>query len=60
MKREFCRQIFEKYSDIKFLESCLVGAESFHVDSWMDGWMDGWTGGHDKANSRLLQFCRFV
>jgi hypothetical protein len=41
MKPEFCRQIFEKYSDIKFLESCLVGAESFHVDSQMDGWMDG-------------------
>ena len=32
MKLEFSRHIFEKYSNITFLEDPLVGAELFHAD----------------------------
>ena len=34
MKLEISWQIFEKYSDIKFLISLPVGAELFHMDRW--------------------------
>jgi hypothetical protein len=36
MKLEFSQQIFKKYSNIKFHEICLVGAELFHVDGQTD------------------------
>ena len=50
MKLEFSRQIFEKYSGIKFHGTPSIGnAELFHVD--------GRTDTHDEANSRLSQFC---
>jgi hypothetical protein len=32
LKREFSRQIFEKYSNINFMNIRLVGTEFFHVD----------------------------
>jgi len=43
MKLEFSRQIFEKYSDIKFNENLSIGSRR--------------TNGHDEANSRFSQFC---
>ena len=49
MKREFSRQIFEKYSNIKFHESSFGEAELFHADRQTDR--------HDAANCRLSQFC---
>jgi hypothetical protein len=44
MKLEFTGQIFEKYSNVKFHEILLVGAELLHAD--------GQTDGHDEVNSR--------
>jgi hypothetical protein len=32
MKVKFSQQIFEKYSNVKFLENCPVEAKLFHVD----------------------------
>jgi hypothetical protein len=37
MKLEFCKQIFKKYSNIKFHEIRPVGVEMFHVDRQTDG-----------------------
>ena len=48
-KLAFSGQFFEKYSNIKFHEIHIVGAELFHVE--------GRTDGHDEANSRFSQFC---
>jgi len=45
---EFSREIFEKYSNIKFHEFP-VGAESFRADT-RTGWVD-------EANCRSSQFC---
>ena len=36
MKTEFSRQIFEKYSNIKFRENSSVGAQLFHADGQAD------------------------
>ena len=36
MKRELSQQIFETYSNIKFNENPLVGAELFHADGRTD------------------------
>ena len=44
-KLKLTRQIFERYSNIKFHESPSVGAELFHVNT------------HDEANRRFSQFC---
>ena len=52
MKLEFCLQIFEKSSNIKFHEIYSVGAELLHVD--------GQTDKHDETNSRFSQFCHFI
>jgi hypothetical protein len=49
MKHEFSRQIFKKYSNIKFHENPSSGAELFHAG--------GQTDGHDEANSRSSSFC---
>jgi hypothetical protein len=45
---EFCRRVFEKYINIKFLNIRLVGAEKFHVDEETDR--------HDEAKGRFSQF----
>jgi hypothetical protein len=45
MKREFSRQIFEKYIS-NFLKICPVGAELFHADR------------HDEGKSRFSQILR--
>jgi hypothetical protein len=36
-----------------FMKIRSVGAEFFHVDTWMDRQTDG----HDEANSRFSQYC---
>jgi len=53
MKLEFPRQIFAKFSNIKYHEIRPVGAELFHVDPQTDIWTDRRNG----ANSRFSQFC---
>jgi hypothetical protein len=49
VKREFSRQIFEKYSNTEFYENPSLGAQLLRAD--------GQTDRHDEANSRLSQFC---
>jgi hypothetical protein len=53
MKLESSRQIVQKYSNIKFNENPLSGAEFFHADIQTDGWTDR----HEEANSRFSQLC---
>jgi hypothetical protein len=53
MKLEFSRQIFEKYSNIKFHEHL-----SFSSQVAPCGRTDGRTGRNDEANSCFSQFCR--
>jgi len=48
IKLEFSKQIFTKYSYIKFNENPSSGAEVFHAD----------TQRHDQANSSFSQFCK--
>jgi hypothetical protein len=49
MKLEFSRQIFQKFSDIKFHENPSSGSR---VVSMRTNWRtDGWTDRHDEANS---------
>ena len=48
MNLKFSRQMFEKYSYIKFHGNLSSGSR---VVSW------GWTGRHDEANSCFSQFC---
>jgi len=43
MELEFSRQIFEKYSNIKFHENCPVAAELLHGDRRTEGRTDGQT-----------------
>ena len=52
MKLDFCQQIFEKYSYIKFRESLSIGSRVVPC-----GQTEGWTESHDEANSRISQFC---
>ena len=51
MKLEFVRQIFEKYSDIKFHENPFSGSRVVPY---------GQTDRQEKAGSRLSQFCEPV
>jgi len=51
MKLEFSRQIFEKYSNIKFNENRFIGSRV------PCGLTDGRTGIHGEANGRFSQFC---
>ena len=51
MLLEVSRQIFEKYSNIKFHENPSLVAELFRAD----GWTDGQT--YDEAECRFTQFC---
>jgi hypothetical protein len=48
MKLEFSRQIFEKYSNIKFNENPSSGSRAVQF---------GQTDGHDEANGRFSRFC---
>jgi hypothetical protein len=49
MKVGFSRNIFEKYSNIRFNASPYNGRRVFHADRWTDR--------HDESNSRFSQFC---
>jgi len=51
MKLEFPRQIFEKYSNIKFHKNPTSGSRVVPC---------GWTDRHDEANSLFSQFCEHV
>jgi hypothetical protein len=51
MKLEFSRQIFEKYSNIKVIKICPMGAELFHAGGRTDGQTDRQTDRHDEAKS---------
>jgi hypothetical protein len=52
MEIEFYRQIFQKYSNIKFHESPSSGSRIVPCEE-----TDRRRDGHDEANSRFLQFC---
>jgi hypothetical protein len=45
----FSGQIFEKYSNIRFMKIRPAGTELFHVDIRADG--------HDEVNSRFSKLC---
>jgi len=49
---EICRQILEKYSNVKFHKNPYSGSRGFPRV-----WTDGRTDRHDEASSRSLQFC---
>jgi len=49
MNLEFSRQIFEKYSSVKFHENPSNGSRVFHAGLMADR--------HDEAKSRFSQFC---
>jgi hypothetical protein len=51
MKFEFCRLIFEKYSNIKLHENPLSGSLVFPC---------GRTDGYDETNSRFPEFCEIA
>ena len=50
MKLRFSRQIFDKYSNIKFHEIYTVGAELFREDERTDGQKDRQMDRHDEAD----------
>jgi hypothetical protein len=59
MKIEFSRQIFEKYSYVKFNENPSIGSRVVPcgpTDGRTDGGKDGVTDRHDEANSRFSHF----
>jgi hypothetical protein len=51
MNLDFFRQMFEKYSNIKFYENPQLGAELFHAD----GRADGQTNRHNTANNNFAK-----
>ena len=53
---EFSRQIFEKYSNIKFHENPSSGGPSCYLRT--DGKRDSQTDRLDKANRRFSQLCK--
>jgi hypothetical protein len=53
IKLKFCRQIFEKFSDIKFHENMSSGSRVVTC-----GQIDGRKDRHDEANSRFSQILR--
>jgi len=55
MKIEFFRQLFEKYSNMKFHENPVSYSRVVPCRQ-----TDGRTDGHDESNSRCLQFCERV
>ena len=55
MKLEFSRQVFDKYSNIKFNENT-SGASQAVPCRRTDGRTDGQTDRHDEANSLFSQF----
>jgi hypothetical protein len=56
MNFEFSRQIFEKYSNIKFQEKMSSGTKLFHVDRRKDRQIERQTDRYDETNSRFSQF----
>jgi hypothetical protein len=56
MKLEFLRQIFEKYSNIKFHENPSSGSQIVTCGR-TDEQTGRQTDRHDEANSRFSQFC---
>jgi hypothetical protein len=52
MKLEFSRQVFEKYSNVKFHEIPPVGVELFHADARTDG--------HTDMTKLIIAFRNFV
>ena len=55
MKLEFSRQMFEKYSNIKFHENLSSGSRVVPADAHTD--TDRQTDRQDEANCRCSQFC---
>jgi hypothetical protein len=63
VKIEFCRQIFEKYANIKFRENPSRGSRLIpheRTDRRVDGRTDRQTDKHAAANSRFSQFCEGI
>jgi len=56
MNLEFSRQIFEKYSNIKFHEKPSIGKTGVQWGR-RDGQSDRRTDRHDESNSRFSKFC---
>jgi len=54
MKADFSRQIFEKYTNIKFNENPAKWEPSCFTQ------VDGQTGRHDRINGRFSLFCERV
>jgi len=60
MKIEFSRQIFEKYSNIKFHANPSSGRRVVpcgRTDGRTDGWTNSRADRHDQANGRFWKFC---
>jgi hypothetical protein len=59
MTLEFSRQIFEKYSNIKFHKIRPMKAELFHADRWKDGRTDRPTDGQTDMTKLVVAFRKF-
>jgi hypothetical protein len=55
MELEFSRQIFEKYSNVKFNENPSSGSRIVPFEQ-----TGGLTDRHDEANNRFSQFCELA
>lgn len=53
MKLDIIRQIFEKYSNVKFNENTFSGSLNFYADGRSEKWTDRETDVNDKVNSRF-------
>jgi len=62
MKLELSRQIFEKYSYIKFHENAFIVIRVVSCGQRQtDGWTGGWTDRNEEAKSSFFsQFCERV
>ena len=58
MKPQFFRQIFEKFSDVKFNENPSSGELNCSMQT--GGRMDGRTDGRDKSNCRLSEYYEYA
>ena len=56
MQPEYSRKIFDNTQISNFMKMCPLGAELFHADGQTDEQADR----HDKANSRVSQFCELT
>jgi hypothetical protein len=72
MKLEFYKQIFEKYSNVKFCENYSIGSpvvsgrqagglankQAGRLAGWQAGRLAGWQAGrHGEANTHFSKFC---